>query len=92
MENINDYKYKRAKERVRCIKSFHVHLTVYVIIIALLGFINFMTSGYPWVIFPALGWALGLIGHWLHVFGADYILGSDWERRKIQQLMDKEEL
>ncbi len=91
MENINDYKYRRAKEKVQCIKSFHIHLTVYVIIMALLGLINFMTTDYPWVIFPALGWGLGLVGHWLHVYGTDYILGSNWERRKIQQLMDKEE-
>ncbi len=91
MENINDYKYRRAKEKVQCIKSFHIHLTVFVIIMTLLGFINFMTTSYPWVIWPALGWGLGLVGHWLHVFGPDYILGANWEKRKIQELMDKEQ-
>ena len=91
MENITDYKYKRAKERVQCIKSFHIHLTVFVIIMILLGAINLSTTSYPWVIWPALGWGLGLLGHWLHVFGTDYILGGNWEKRKIQELMDKEQ-
>ncbi|NAY90554.1 histidine kinase [Muricauda sp. JGD-17] len=91
MENITDYKYKKAKQKVECIKSFHIHLTVYVIVISFLTFINYMTTDYFWVIFPALGWGVGLIGHWLHVYGTDYFLGSNWEKRKIQQFMDKEE-
>jgi len=27
MENLNDFKYKRAKERVACIKGFYTHAT-----------------------------------------------------------------
>ncbi|WP_222984525.1 2TM domain-containing protein [Flagellimonas meishanensis] len=91
MENMDEYKYKRAKQKVRCIKSFHVHLLVYIVVITFLAFINVMTADYLWVFFPALGWGLGLIGHWLHVYGADYILGANWEKRKIRELMDKEE-
>lgn len=91
MENLEAYKYKRAKAKVACLRAFHIHLIVYLMVIALLVFINYMITSYPWAIFPAFGWGVGLLAHWLHAYGAAYILGSGWEQRKIQQLMEEDE-
>lgn len=92
MENSNEYKYKRAKERVSAIKSFYSHLTVYLIVIPFLAFINYMTVDFPWVLFPAVGWGIGLFGHWVGTFGYNVILGKNWEERKIKEFMDNGEI
>ena len=91
MEDLNKYKYRKAKERVEMIKSFYANLFTYFLVIPFLVFVNYRTSSYPWVIFPAIGWGIGLIGHWLHVYGYVHFLGRDWEERKIKQLMDSNE-
>lgn len=44
-------------------RGFLAHLGPYVIVIGILGFINLMTSDYPWVLWPALGWGVGLAFH-----------------------------
>ncbi len=43
--------------------DFRIHLFTYLPIMAFLAFVNFMTSAYPWVIWPALGWGLALALH-----------------------------
>ncbi len=48
-------------------KGFWAHLGPYMIVITMLGFINWMTgSDYPWFLWPALGWGVGLA---FHLFG-----------------------
>ena len=91
MENFNNNRYERAKERVECMKSFYMNLTAYVLVISLLAFINYRTTSFAWVLFPALGWGMGLIGNWMTAFGNNPILGKDWERRKIEELMNNKE-
>ena len=87
MEFRDDLKYKRAKERVENIKGFYGNLTSYFIVIPILAYINYTTTSFPWVIFPALGWGLGLVGHALHAFTVNPFFGKDWEERKIAELM-----
>lgn len=36
-----------------------------------------------WVIYPAIGWGIGLIVHGLSVFEAFDLFGRDWEKRHI---------
>ncbi|WP_350285380.1 2TM domain-containing protein [uncultured Croceitalea sp.] len=91
MENTYEYKYKRAKERVECIKSFYTHAVVYAIVISFLVYINYRTTSFVWVVFPAVGWGLGLVGHGLKAFGQNLFLGKDWEERKIKEYMDNSE-
>lgn len=54
-------------------KGFLSHLGVYVIIIGVLGLMNLLSDpgGYPWFIWPAMGWGVGLA---FHLFGL--ILGE----------------
>jgi heme exporter protein D len=46
-------------------REFLTHLGIYVIVIGGLGAINFLTDpgGYPWVVWPALGWGVGIAFH-----------------------------
>lgn len=44
-------------------EDFHSHLRTYVIVIGFLIVINLMTRSYPWVIWPIVGWGVGLLLH-----------------------------
>ncbi|MCI2227955.1 2TM domain-containing protein [Polaribacter sp. MSW13] len=93
----------RAKKRVKAIKGFYVHLIVYVLVnIFISGIIIFglSQSGYKFddalsnfgVYSTWLFWGIGMFFHWLGVFGFKSLgFGTDWEERKIKELMDKED-
>ena len=75
---------KEAMEYVRDIKGFYVHLTQYGAMMVILLIINLLTSpGYLWVIWPALGWGIGVAAHGLNVFEVVDFFGRDWERRQL---------
>ena len=81
-------KYERAKERIDAMKGFYMNLVVYCIVIPCLALLNYYTTDFPWVIFPALGWGLGLTAHGLEAYGHNPLYGKKWEERKIQELMN----
>ncbi len=86
-ENQNS-KYLRAKKRVEDLKGFYGNLISYCCVIPFLIFINYKTYwGFQWFWFPVFGWGIGLAVHAFTVFG----YGSNWEERKIRELMDKED-
>lgn len=91
MENLEVYKYQKAKEKVEAIKGFHSNLFSYCIIIPILAYINYRTTSFAWVLFPAVGWGIGLVAHWMNVYGYNPILGKDWEERKIKEFMQNDE-
>ena len=59
----------RARRRARVEVGFYIHCMSYLGVIALLALINTFTTSYPWFIWPALGWGLGLFSHYMAVFG-----------------------
>ena len=68
-ENITEEENLRkvARERV----EFKRHLVVYIVIIGILGLINLFTSRhFPWFLFPAGGWGIGIIFHFLAAYGS----------------------
>ena len=80
--------YQNAKERVEILKDFYGSLISFCIVIPVLIFINLKYSGnYQWFWFPLFGWGFGLTVKGLKAFG----VFSNWEERKIQQIMDKGE-
>ncbi|MCX2680234.1 2TM domain-containing protein [Galbibacter sp. EGI 63066] len=85
-------KYYEAKERVEEIKKFYSNLTSYIVVIIFLAIINYWTNRmtYPWFLWAAGGWGLGLIFHGAKVFGWNPFFSKDWEERKIKEYMDKE--
>jgi hypothetical protein len=90
MENINELRYRSAKERVDCIRSFYGNLFWYLIIIPILAWVNYKTTDFLWVIFPAIGWGIGLFAHGMQAFGLNPFFGKRWEDRKIKEFMDKD--
>ncbi len=87
MKNQDEYKYQRAKEKVKELKDFYTNLLTYCLVIPFLAYINYQTTSFIWVVFPALGWGFGLILHWMHATGYNPFLGKNWEERTIQELM-----
>ncbi len=50
-------------------RGFVAHLIPYVMVNALLITVNVLTTHFPWAIFPALGWGIGLASHlWAVLF------------------------
>jgi signal transduction histidine kinase len=66
---------RRARRRAAVEAGFYGHLVSYLGVIALLAFINivtmpFMRTPYPWFIWPAFGWGIGVFAHFMSVFGS----------------------
>ena len=62
--------YEQAKARVEAKKGFVIHLIVYICVNILLIIIWAFDAGggFPWFIFPLVGWGIGLLFHGLGVF------------------------
>ncbi|MGB5379084.1 2TM domain-containing protein [Muriicola sp.] len=88
---IEDKRYEKAKERVEAIKGFLGNLTAYLIVIPFLMWINYRSSDFPWVIFPALGWGFGIVAHGMEAYGYNPLWGKNWEEKKIKELMEKDD-
>jgi signal transduction histidine kinase len=61
---------QRARRRAAAEVGFYGHLQSYLGVIAFLALINVFTTWYPWFIWPALGWGIGLFAHYMAVFGS----------------------
>ena len=61
---------KRARRRARAEVGFYAHLMSYLGVIGFLALLNVLTARYPWFLWPALGWGLGLFSHYMAVFGS----------------------
>jgi hypothetical protein len=87
-----DEKYYRAKQKVKEMKEFYSNLTSYCIVIPFLFFIwyQFTPRAIQWFWFPAFGWGIGLIFHYIKAFDKYPFMNGDWEERKIRELMDKD--
>jgi hypothetical protein len=84
--------YQRARARVHRLRGFYSHLFTYVVIVAFLAVLNLWTNpSYPWVLWVAFGWGIGILFHAYSTFVTRGPLGAEWERRKIRQLMDREQ-
>ncbi len=98
MENnyIEKDRYQRAAKRVKRIKSFYTHVVVYVVINMMIVIVNIQNlnageSYFQWHNFTTLFfWGIGLLAHGLSVFTPNFILGKDWEEKKIKELMEKD--
>jgi transcriptional regulator with XRE-family HTH domain len=80
-----------ALAHVRKVKGFYIHLSQYVIVIAALAAINaFAFPRYLWVVWPALGWGIGVIAHGFSVFDAFPFLNGAWEKRQVEKYLGRE--
>ena len=85
--------YFEAKEKVRQIKEFYYNLLSYAIIIPFLFYIwyRFTPNAIQWFWFPAFGWGIGLLFQAAKTFDIFPFLNKDWEKRKIESILNKQE-
>lgn len=91
-----DEAYMRAEKKLKKLLGFYRHLAAYVgvniFLIILISvsrdegeeFWNFGTFS------TAFFWGIGLMFHFLSVFGPDFLFGKNWEQRKMKEFMDKD--
>ena len=81
---------KRALQHVKELKGFYTHLIQFIVIVAALAFINYMTMpGYYWVIWVIIGWGAGILAHGLSVFEVFNLFGPDWEKRQVEKRLGR---
>ncbi|WCN36514.1 2TM domain-containing protein [Aneurinibacillus uraniidurans] len=86
-----DEKYLRAKKRVQALKGFYIHLVIFVLVNIGLFFIDLVFSrDSVWFYYPLFGWGIGLVAHGVAVLGFGGLFGPEWEKRKIEEFMEKE--
>ncbi|MFN8326576.1 MAG: 2TM domain-containing protein [Flavobacteriaceae bacterium] len=96
MESKDEIKYQEAVKRVKKIKGFYSHLSIYIVLNILIFALNAQSvnegeSYFQWkTLSTPFFWGIGLVAHGLSVFLPSMILGNDWEERKIKEIMDKE--
>ena len=64
---------RRARRRATAEVGFYTHLMSYLGVMAFLALINLFTTRYPWFVWPALGWGIGLFSHYMAVFGSQVL-------------------
>ena len=63
----------RARRRAAAEVGFYAHLASYLGVIGFLFLINIFSSRYPWFLWPALGWGIGLFSHYMGTFGSRHL-------------------
>lgn len=91
MEPSQEELYSRAAAKVKARKSFYINLINYLIINLLLALINYINyTGNWWFYWVSIGWGIGIMFHAFSVFGKGGYFNDDWEKKKIQELMEKD--
>ena len=81
---------KRARERVEEIKGFYQHLTVYLVVNAILFLIDIFSGGGTWFYWVLLGWGIAVAFHASSTFDILPWTSKEWEERKVREIMAKD--
>lgn len=80
----------KAIEHVENLKSFYMHLAVYILVMIFLTILNAVTSSRWWVIWPMMGWGLGLAIHGATVLlEGGGLFNAEWERKQIEKRLGR---
>lgn len=96
MNTQDEIKYQEALKRVKKIKGFYTHAIVYIFVNIMVFYLNvqYLDSGETYFQFKnfqtAFFWGMGLLAHAVSVFVPNWIMGQNWEERKIKEFMEKE--
>jgi signal transduction histidine kinase len=68
----------RARRRAAAVVGFYGHVASYAAVIGMLALVNLLTTpAYPWFLWPAFGWGIGVFSHFMAVYG------SAWVKRRF---------
>ena len=83
-------KYKRAREKVQELKGFYTHLLTFILVNLGLFVVNLATSPQSWwFYYVTIFWGIGLAVHAFTVFGTGAFLGSEWEKKKTKEYVER---
>lgn len=91
MVDPTDPRYQRAKEQVGRLSAFYTSLGSFVVVGVVLFIINLATGRPWWFFWPLIFWGIGLCFQAYNAFGPGARLGGDWQQRKIQEYMNKDQ-
>lgn len=104
MESIDNYNehqsYLLAKKRVDELKKYYIHLAIYMVVNSIIfsfkvynnlqdgaslkeAFTNYFNYIIPFF------WGIFLLSHTFKTFGLNLFLGDNWEQRKVEKYMNK---
>ena len=84
---VRDEKLERARRVARRKMDFLRHVIIYLVVMAVLAVINNVTDrAYQWWLWPALGWGIGVVAHFLSAF---LYAGGNLEKRLVQKELEK---
>ena len=81
-----------ARKRVKAIRGFYVAATMYAIVIPSLWIGNLIMGGKIWAHWPMIGWGIGLTIQGLSVFAGRSFFGTEWQEKKVDEIMARENL
>lgn len=76
-----------AWRRMRAMRAFFTHITVFVGLNFILFLVDQSTAGPPWFYIPLLSWAFILALHGLHAYDLLPWTTQGWEQRKVRELV-----
>ena len=89
-ENEGEFlRYQRAKNRVKEIKGFYIHLLVYLAVnlfVVVAHYVKNESQDFHFGSLPVL-WGIVILIHAGSVFLPSFMMGKDWEEKKIRNLM-----
>ena len=77
-----------AWRRVRSMRLFFSHVTVFIVVNFLLFVVVAATNGSSWFYAPLIGWGMFLALHGLHAYELLPWTTHDWEQRKVRELIE----
>ncbi len=95
MENSNkkEARYIKAKEQVAKEKKFYTGLFSSLVVVSLFAGYNYYTNQWenPWFLWIVLAAVVGKIFKAIKLFGINPFLGKEWEEKKINEYMKKDD-
>ncbi|RXR19095.1 2TM domain-containing protein [Flavobacterium amnicola] len=89
-----EIKYQEAARKVKKMRAFYSHLFVYILFNTFIIAIKTQRIDEGETIWHAFKvpfcWGIGLVLHALRAFDKIPFLGNDWEQRKINEILEKE--
>lgn len=82
---------KQLRQQAHKRVDFRAHLMVYCVVIgALWGMWALTSKGYPWPVWPMLGWGIGLVFHYLFEYRPSGFLSEEEEYEKLKRKSEQQ--